>query len=195
VDVEYIGTKQQSNFGYAIYLLHGEATFYSLYQLICYLENGQRLIKFPKLALRGVISQRAGEEKTLPRVQFDAEMWAYYAPLAELSTGFVWRDTLDSSIDSGLFWPMISAEVPANREDLVEVDHSQLMAVTPGRAIINDQKGRLRPLGVGDNVYLGYVSKILPEDGIVEFVLNKAGIAETVTLTVQRQAPENPQRR
>lgn len=191
MDVEYEGAKQQSSSGYAIYLLRGEASFYSMYHLISSLENGQRLIKFPKITLRGVISHREGEEETFPGVQFDAEMWAYYAPLAELSTGFVWRDTLGSEIEFSPFWPEISAEIPPNREDLVEVDHSQLMAVTPGRAFISDQKGKLRTLGIGDNVYLGYVSKILPEDGMVEFVLNKAGIVETVTLRVQRQGPEN----
>jgi hypothetical protein len=194
-DIEYQGTKLQSSSGYATYLLRGEASFYGLYSLIAHLENGERLMKFPKVTLRGVVSRRERGEDTFPGVQFDLEMQAYYAPNAELSTGFAWKDTLGSSIDFSPFWPMISAEIPPNREDLVEVDHSQLMAVTPGRAIINDQKGRLRSLGVGDNVYLGYVSKILPEDGIVEFVLNKAGIAETVTLTVQRQAPENLQRK
>lgn len=195
MDVEYQGVKQQSNFGHGVYLLRGEGTFHSLYRLVSALENGQRLMKFPKITLRGVISRQEGEEENLPVVQFDAEIWAYYTSLAELSTGFTWRDTLGSSIDFSPFWPMISAELPPNKENLVEVDRSHLMAVTPGKAFITDQKGKLRSLGIGDIVYLGYVSKILPEDGIVEFVLNKGGIPETVTLSVRFQGPENVERK
>lgn len=194
-DVEYGGAKQQSTSGYGIYLLRGEASFYSMYQLICYLENGQRLIKLPKIALRGVLLHREGEEESYPVLQFDVELWAYYTSSAELSTGFTWEDTVSSSIDFSPFWPMISAEVPPNKEDLVEVDHSQLVAVTTGKAFISDQKGKLHSLSVGDNVYLGYVSKILPEDGIVEFVLNKAGISETTTLRVRFQGPEDLQKK
>lgn len=195
LDIDYEGTKQQPNSGYAIYLLRGEASFYSMYQLITYLENGQRLIKLPKIALRGVLSHREGEEESYPVLQFDVELWTYYTSSAELSTGFAWEDTLGSEIDYSPFWPMISAEIPPNKEDLVEVDHSQLMAATAGKAFISDQKGKLRVLSVGDNVYLGYVSKILPEDGIVEFVLNKAGIPETVTLRVRFQGPEDLQKK
>jgi len=34
----------------------------------------------------------------------------------------------------------------------------------------------------GDEVYLGYVTKIVPEEGRVEFTLNKGGIVERFEL-------------
>jgi hypothetical protein len=191
IDIDYAGPKQQSNFGYGIYLIRGEASFFSLYDFTSYLENGQRLLRFPKLTLRQTISHGEGKEEPYPAVYFEVEMWAYYTSLAEFSSGFAWSDTLYSSIDSNPFWPLVSAEIPPNKEGLVDVDQAVLAGVIPGKALVNDQKGRLRVLSVGDSVYLGYVSKISPEDASVEFVLNKGGIGGTVTLKVRFRRPED----
>jgi hypothetical protein len=191
IDIDYAGPKQQSNFGYGTYLIRGEASFFSLYDFTSYLEDGQRLLRFPKLTLRQTIAHREGGKEPYPAVYFEAEMWAYYTSLSELSSSSAWSDTLGSPIDSNPFWPLVSAEIPSNTEGLVDVDQAVLAAVIPGKALVNDQKGRLRVLSVGDSVYLGYVSKISPEDASVEFVLNKGGIGGTVTLKVRFRRPED----
>jgi hypothetical protein len=191
IDIDYAGAKQQSNFGYGTYLIRGEASFFSLYDFTSYLEDGQRLLRFPKLTLRQTIAHREGDGDPYPAVYFEAEMWVYYTSLSELSSSSAWSDTLGLPIEYNPFWPLISTEIPANKEGLVDVDQASLAAVIPGKAFVNDQKGRLRALSVGDSVYLGYVSKISPEDASVEFVMNKGGIGGTVTLKVRFRRPED----
>jgi hypothetical protein len=195
VDVQYMGPKQEGKYGYNVYSLRGEGPFYSLFRFIWYLENGRRLFKFPKMVMRETIAQdNPGEEKS-PVVQFQAEMRAYYSSLVELSSSVAWRDTTAAFIDTNPFWPLIRPDLPKNTEGLLELAHAELKAVIPGKAFITDAKGKLWTLGVGDNVYLGYLSKISPEDGSVEFILNKAGISETVVLKVQFRSPEPEVRR
>jgi hypothetical protein len=190
VDVQYVGPKQDAKFGYNIYSLRGEGPFYSLYRFIWYLENGRRLFKFPKMVLREAISRSTPGEESAPVVQFEAEMRAYFTSLTELSSSVAWRDTAAAFIDANPFWPLVRPDLPQNTEGLLEVQHAELKAVIPGKAFVSDAKGKLWTLGVGDNVYLGYVSKITPEDGSVEFVLNKGGISETYVLKVLFRSPE-----
>jgi hypothetical protein len=56
-----------------------------------------------------------------------------------------------------------------------------------GRAFISDQNNQLIMLNEGDEVYLGYVSKIMPERRQVLFLLNKGGIIERFMLTLRFQ--------
>jgi hypothetical protein len=56
--------------------------------------------------------------------------------------------------------------------------------VIPGKAFVADQKGRIVTLEEGDEVYLGYVTRIDPEKGAVEFMLNKGGIIERAELRI-----------
>ena len=190
VDVQYTGPKQEATYGYNTYALRGEGPFYSLFRFIWYLENGRRLFKFPKMVLREAISRESPGEEASPVVQFEAEMRAYYTSLTELSSSVAWRDTTAAFIDTNPFWPLVRPTLPRNAEGLLEVDHAELKAVIPGKAFVSDSKGKLWTLSVGDNVYLGYVSKISPEDGSVEFVLNKGGFSETFTLKVRFRSPE-----
>jgi hypothetical protein len=185
VDVQYTGPKQEAKFGYNTYGLRGQGPFYSLFRFIWYLENGRRLFKFPKMVLREAISRDTPEETPSPVVQFEAEMRAYFTSLSELSSSVAWRDTAAAFIDTNPFWPLVRPDLPKNTEGLLEVDHAELKAVIPGKAFVSDPKGKVWTLSVGDNVYLGYVSKISPENGSVEFVLTKGGISETFTLKVR----------
>ena len=190
VDVQYGGVRQEPKFGYNIYSLRGEAPFHSLYRFIWYLENGRRLFKFNRLMLRGANSLEPGDVEPQPAVQFELELRAYFTSLVELSSSVAWRDTTTTFVASNPFWPLVRPELPRNTEGLVEVDRSDLKAVIPGKAFVTDQAGKLRTLSVGDAVYLGYVSRISPEEGKVEFVLNRGGISETVVLKVRFRPTE-----
>jgi hypothetical protein len=48
-----------------------------------------------------------------------------------------------------------------------------------------DQTNVIRTLQEGDEVYLGYVTKIDPEGGRIECTLNKGGIIEKVELKIR----------
>ena len=184
LDVQYLGSKQEPTFGYNIYNLKGEGLFPSLYRFISYLENGRRLFKFNKLMFREIMAKGPGEQDAHPSVQYELELRAYFTPLVELSSSVAWRDIGTQALLVDPFWPLVRPEVPRNAENLVEVEQSKLTAVISGKAFIIDQAGKPRTLGLGDRVYLGYLSKIIAEEGKVEFVLNKGGISETFVLKV-----------
>lgn len=195
VDVQFAGTKQEAKFGYNTYSLKGEAPFFSIYRFIWSLENGRRLFRLNRVVLTGAFSRDPEYDQPFPVVQFDIEMRAYFTPFIELGTAVAWQDVAIEDIEHNPFWPLIRADLPPNVEGLLEIDKAELKAVIPGKAFVTDAKGKLWELGVGDRVYLGYLSKISPEESKVEFVINKGGISETVVLKVRyRQSPNERKR-
>ena len=85
---------------------------------------------------------------------------------------------------------MISSGIAANLRSLVEIERSDLKAVIPGKAFVLDQTNTIRTLSEGDEVYLGYVTKIVPDDGRIECTLNKGGIIERVELRIRYGAQQ-----
>jgi hypothetical protein len=65
------------------------------------------------------------------------------------------------------------------------VERSDLKAVIPGKAFVLDQSNGIRTMHEGDEVYLGYVTRINPETGQMECTLNKGGIIEKVELSIR----------
>ena len=49
--------------------------------------------------------------------------------------------------------------------------------------------GEGRVLEEGAPVYLGYVTKIVPDDGLIECLLNKGGVAEKFVLRIRQGQP------
>jgi len=48
-----------------------------------------------------------------------------------------------------------------------------------------DQRNEIRTLREGDEVYLGYVTRLDPERGTLQCTLNKGGIIERVELKIR----------
>jgi hypothetical protein len=70
----------------------------------------------------------------------------------------------------------------------VEVERSDLKAVIPGKAFLLDQTNVIRTLREGDEVYLGYITRVDPEGGRLEATLNRGGIIEKVELKIRYAA-------
>jgi hypothetical protein len=70
---------------------------------------------------------------------------------------------------------------PVDKE-LVDIESATLQAVANGRAYIKDQNNKLLTMRVGDKVQSGALTRINQKKSEVEFVLEKAGGARTVTL-------------
>jgi hypothetical protein len=83
------------------------------------------------------------------------------------------------------FEPVIASGISPNNRELVEIERSDLKAVIPGKAFVLDQTNAIQTLHEGDEVYLGYVTRIDPERGRLECTLNKGGIIEKVTLNIR----------
>lgn len=189
MDMAFVGPREMGRYGFNVYSLKGEATFDNLFKFIWYSENGRRLFKISNLSLRGYESKskETGETKIL--VLFDLELQAYYSSIPELNTAPAQRDVTPVTLTTNPFFPLIFREIPPPAPDEIEIERSILNAVIPGKAFIIDQNQKSRTLEVGDKIYLGYVTKIIPDQGKVECLLNKGGVAERYELTIRVGQP------
>ncbi|MBI3765118.1 MAG: hypothetical protein HY277_01275 [Ignavibacteriales bacterium] len=189
MDLTYVGPRDFGSYGYNVYTLKGEAPFSNLFKFIWYTENGRRLFKISNLSLRGYESKlkETGETKIL--VLFDMELQAYYSSVPELNNAPGQQNAIPITLTSNPFSPLILHEIPPPQPDEIEIERSDLKAVIPGKAFIVDQNQKSRILEEGDKVYLGYVTRILPNEGKVECLLNKGGVAERYELTIRVGQP------
>ena len=81
------------------------------------------------------------------------------------------------------FFPLIRS-VKENEENLVNVEQSDLLAVSGNYVFLLDQTGIMKKLSMGEEVYLGELTSINVNRGTAGFTLNKGGIIDQVTLQV-----------
>ena len=187
-DMLYQGAKSYKQYGYNIYNLKGETSYNNLFRFIWYLEHARLLYKIGDITLTGHEVRESTREAPKTIVPFTMELHAHYSTVAGVSSEYSGEDkTLYRSVGVGLNFlrPLISSEPPANLRGLVDVERSDLRAVMADKVFIVDEKGVGHVLRVGDEVYLGYLTKIDPSKNEAEFTLNKGGIIDRVVLKVR----------
>jgi len=184
-DMLYMGSKRAQKYAYNIYDIKGEASFDNIYKFIWYLEQGPQIYRIARLDLRGVETREEETKQFAIVVPFQMEIHALYADVKDLPP--IKRTLSDVKIleVKNPFTPYIYRELPPNTKGLLEVERADLKAVIPGRAFVADHTGKIHVLKEGDEVYLGYVTKIDIEKNQVEFTLNKAGIVEKFVLKLR----------
>jgi hypothetical protein len=85
------------------------------------------------------------------------------------------------------FYPLIRNEIPPNIDELLDVQGASLLALIPEGAFIADSKGNTYLIWEGEQVYLGYLTKIDYQNSRVSFILNKGGIIEKMDLELDRK--------
>jgi hypothetical protein len=185
LDMIYQRVESRGSYGFNVYSLKGEAPFDNFYRFLWYLENGRKLYKINSIAVKGLEVPPKEEEPGKLLVTFDMVVHAYFSSVAELASAPGERSISPNYLGTDPFAPVITRDIPPNTESLVEIERSDLKAVIPGKAFVLDQNSVIRTLGEGDEVYLGYVTKILPEEGRIECTLNKGGIIEKVDLKIR----------
>jgi hypothetical protein len=185
LDMNYGGMTNQQNYGYNTYHLRGEAPFFVFYNFLWYLENGRRLYRINRANFRGV--ETRDQETELPRlmVTFDMDLRGYFTHMEDLHSSTGSRTMRPNAVTYNPFQPLILTDIPPNVFGLIESERSELRAVIPGKAILIDHNGDIRTVQIGDEVYLGYVTGIFPEESRVEFMLNKGGIIERFDLRIR----------
>jgi Tfp pilus assembly protein PilO len=88
------------------------------------------------------------------------------------------------------FYPLIRS-IKDNENNLVNVESSDLLAISSDKIFLLDQQGIMQRLSEGDEVYLGRLSSIDIDEGTASFTLNKGGIVEQITLQVNNDEDEN----
>ncbi len=185
LDMLYQGLQSKGNYGYNVYSLRGEAPFDNFYRFVWYLENDRKLYKINTMNVKGLEMAATEKEDAHVLVTFDMQVHAYFSSVAELSSSLGDRVLTPNPLSVDPFAPVISAAVPPNLQGMVEIERSTLKAVIPGKAFVEDQTNMIRTLCEGDEVYLGYVTRLDPESGRIECTLNKGGIIEKVELKIR----------
>ncbi len=184
-DMLYMGSRKAQKYAYNIYDIKGEASFDNIYKFIWYIERGPQIYRISRLNLRGVETRDEQTRQFQIVVPFQMEVHALYADVKDLPP--IKRTLADVKVEEvkSPFVPYIYRELPPNTRGLLEVERADLKAVIPGRAFVADHTGKIHVLKEGDEVYLGYVTKIDVEKNQVEFTLNKAGIVEKFVLKLR----------
>jgi hypothetical protein len=191
LDLLYTGVEQRGTYGYNMYNLKGEASFDNFYRFVWYLENGRRLYKVVSMDVKGLEIPSKENEPGRTLVTFQMIVHAYFSSVAELASAPGERTIVPNYLTMDPFAPVISSDIPANIRSLIEIERSDLKAVIPGKAFVLDHTNAIRTLVEGDEVYLGYVTRIDPEQGRIECTLNKGGIIEKVELKIRYGVEQN----
>lgn len=183
-DFTFTDSVPNSDYGIINSSLTGFGSYKSLTEFVNRIENSQLLNK-----VNGLIISPAPQEDDFNMVNFTFDMESYYEKGSVLDT-----------VDSGSFkikmnetistynplYPLIQEKVQPNVDNLPDARSSKLIGITENRIFIKTQDGRITSLKVNDRVYLGYLSRINPDNKSATFNLNLGGIQEVVTLEVQR---------
>jgi hypothetical protein len=170
------GTVNKGVVGYNRYRISGESEFPNIFRFMWLLENGRKLYKISKISIQSAEVTNDSLEYPSIELKYDMEVDAYFTSERTLGMPVMKPDSTPQPITSNPFFPSILAQTPANVRKLINVDKISVKATANGKALIMIEDGRIITLQIGDEVYLGKVSNIIPKEGVVEFTLNDGGI-------------------
>jgi hypothetical protein len=186
VNIEYNETETGTNYNSYHYTINGVAEFNDLMKLIYAIEESKQLKKIETVSLSNNVQVDAdGTPHYLVKYEFKAK--TYFSS----DNRFFVKDLKENSIIPNpaydFFYPLIRNEIPPNKDNLLDVQSAQLLALIPDGAFLVDASGNTYLLWEGDQVYLGYLTNINYQNTEVNFVLNKGGIIENVTLKLVKE--------
>jgi len=190
VNVEYEGNGDPGDFFSYLYRIKGTAEFSDLFKLVYSIEQSKEL----KKVLLGDLNNFVEVDKDgLPHylVTYNFDVMVYYSDDDTYASAQYKENSLKSNSLYNIFFPLIRDEIPPNIDNLLDVQTAQLLALIPDGAYVADASGKTHLLWEGDEVYLGYLTKIDYSSNEVKFVLNKGGVIEKVTLKLEQNLSEN----
>jgi len=190
VNLEYLGEGNVKDFKSYKYALNGTAEFNDLFKMIYAIEQSKELKKITKGNLKNYVEV---DKKGFPHylVNYNLEVVVYYADNDKFASSEYKENRLKTNSLYNIFYPLIRDEIPPNDKNLLDVQTGQLLALVPDGAYLTDASGKTQLLWEGDEVYLGYLTKIDYDKNEVKFILNKGGIIEKVTLQLENKLSEN----
>ena len=184
VNVEYLRQAPDKEFFFHEYKLTGGGNYNDVYKMVYAIEQSKELKKINKLSLTNLV--KTDEEVPLFLVNFELIAQVYYS----LDNRFAPAEYVENNLATGpiydAFYPLIRNEIPPNIDNLLDVQGARLLALIPEGAFVADNKGNTYLIWEGEQVYLGYLTKIDYDNNTVSFILNKGGIIEQVTLQLDR---------
>lgn len=183
VNIEKLVSQDLNGFRVEKFQVHGEGNFQDLFSLISLFESSKELYKINLNEIKQIFTPDK-EGRMQEKVLFKLNLDAYYTlnPEYNFDSILVRNDFRSVVYISDLFESLIKLDIPPNDEGLFEVDGSRLLAIMPDAVYLIDKKGNSYTLTEGDEVYLGYLTKIDYQNHTCDFLLNKGGILEKITL-------------
>ena len=185
VNIEFQGQAADKGFFYYKYKLTGSGFFNEVYKLIYSIEQSKELKKITDLSLGNLIKTNS-DGIPLFLVNFEMTALVYFSSDSRFSPAQFVENNLSTTPIYDSFYPLIRNEIEPNIDNLLDVQGAKLLALIPEGAFIADTHGSTYLVWEGEQVYLGYLTKIDYENNTVGFILNKGGIIERVTLELER---------
>jgi len=179
MDLSLVGTKDEGAIGYNTYRITGTSEFPNIFRFLWLLENGRKLYKIASITIHS--DEMTNDSLEYPTIQlsYNMDINAYFTKENTLAVQVMNPDSTPQPIASNPFQPSIFRVTPPNVRKLLDIDRISVKATATTKALVMDEAGRLVTLKVGDEVYLGKVAGVYPQDGAVEFILNDGGIITT----------------
>lgn len=184
VNVEYIGQTPDKEFFFHEYKLTGSGNYNDFYKLVYAIEQSKELKKISKVSLSNLV--KIEEEIPMFLVNFEMQAKVYFSSDNRFAPAEYVENNLATGPVYDAFYPLIRNEIPPNVDNLLDVQGARLLALIPEGAFVADNKGSTYLVWEGEQVYLGYLTKIDYDNNTVSFILNKGGIIEQVTLELDR---------
>jgi hypothetical protein len=185
-NIEFVSTKPDKEFFLHHYKIAGTASFNDVYQLVYAIEQSKELKKVKNLTLSNYVFAQEGKNPKF-LVNFQMTIAVYFS----LDNRFAVTEFVENNLNArklyDIFYPLIRTEIPPNLYELLDVQGARLLALVPEGAFLSDYKGNSFLLMEGDEVYLGYLTKIDVNKNKVKFILNKGGIIETIELYLEKE--------
>jgi len=186
VNIEFNEMETSANFNIYHYTLGGIAEFNDLIKLIYAIEESKQLKKMEDVELTNNVKVDAdGTPHYLVNYKFKASV--YYSGDNRFYVSDLKENAIVPNPAYDFFYPLIRNEILPNNDKLLDVQSAQLLALIPDGAFLVDASGNTYLLWEGDQVYLGYLTNINYQNNEVNFVLNKGGIIENITLKLEKE--------
>ena len=191
LNVEYVDKLDEKDFTYYEYKITGNGEYNDIYKIIYSIEHSKELKKIKSITISNIVS---ADENKIPEFLVKTTIIAdvYFANNDRFSTKKLYENDLTALPQYDIFYPLIRNEIPPNNESLLDVQGAKLLALIPEGAFLSDVNGKTYLLWEGEQIYLGYLTKIDYENNIVKFIINKGGIIENITLTLEKETPLKP---
>jgi hypothetical protein len=189
INIEFAEQKPDKEFFFFEYKLSGNGDYNDVQRLIYSIEQAKELKKISSTVMTNYITT---DKEGVPRfyVSYTLVARVYFATDTRFATAVLVENDLSTRPLYDIFYPLIRNDIPPNIDGLLDVQGAKLLAIIPEGAFIADTRGNTFLLWEGEQVYLGYLTKIHYEQNKVDFILNKGGIIEHLTLNLENEKNE-----
>jgi len=186
VNIEFVKRERDKEFFVYEYKITGSGFFNEVYKLIYSIERSKELKKIVTADFGNLIKT---DDEGIPKflINFEMVVQVYFSNDSRFAPEKFVENDLSTRPLYDAFYPLIRNEIPPNVDQLLDVQAAKLLALIPEGAFVADTHGNTYLVWEGEQVYLGYLTKIDYEANSASFILNKGGIIERVNLELERQ--------